>query len=503
MRNVFDETDDSKDNLQFMYDVHRYRKDPIAFYNEILKNDFKPYYQKQEEIIREFHRDKYGLGEPYNKLILACGQRGGKSKIGYGEAVYGFFEALTIKDRNAQYGISEDQLISIAVASNNMAQNEDGIYYDITNILEKSEWFNTWFDLKIRASDISCRELNAKIRPLSANAYGAAGRSVLRAITDEIDLFESTIGRKSSMELINVLSNATATFGTDGKVICCSSPKLENGTILTLYNRAKETHFNGKRLQPRTLAYKYPTWEISSDPNLTAEKLMERYKFDMDTFYRDFACDPRSSGGLVFPEGVYMVDKRNILEDLDTICLSNNCKYPHILAIDPAATNDKFGISIGYYDYTIGKIVIDGVMTLQKEEHEEFLSPKYVRECIDKIIDQAYVTTLIYDIYMYTEIIEHCQSVRGIEIVKHNVDKQDYDRIKEKQSFNQIEIVYDEYLQYEFKNLVTKKLATKVRVDHSPTSSKDMADCVANIVWYLTEQEQIPTKPIINKIFTF
>ena len=503
MNSVYDETDDSKDNLKFLYDVYRYQHDPIAFYNEILDMDFKPYYSMQEKIIREFHRDKYGDFNPYNKLVLACGQRGGKSKIGYGESIYGFFEALTIKDRHEQYGIDKDQLISIAIASNNMAQTEDGIYYDITNVLEKSDWFNSWFNLRMRASDITCKALNVKIRPLSANAFGAAGRSVYRAVTDEIDLFESSIGRKSSMELVNVLSNATATFGSDGKIICCSSPKLENGTILTLYRQALEVNNKGKRLQPNTLAYKYSTWEISSDPKLTKEKLMERYKFDMDTFYRDFACEPRSAGGLVFPEGVVMSDRRNLLEDIDNINPELLPLQPHILAIDPAATNDKFGISIGYYDYKANKIVIDGVMTLQKEEYEDFLSPKTVRESIDKIINATNVYVLIYDIYMYTEIIEYCQSTRGLEIIKHNVDKADYDRIKEKQAYGQIEMIYNEYLQYEFKNLITVKLATKVRVDHSPTTSKDMADCVANIVWYLTVQETTIQKPMINKVYSF
>lgn len=499
MMDIFDGSDDSKDNLRFIYDCKRFTRDPIVFYNEILGNNFEPYYHRQEEIFREFHRDKYGCGEPYNKLILNLGQRSSKSFIGTSEAIYGFFEALTVGDRNAKYGIKDDQLITIAIASNSMTQLEDGIWNDIQNIIEKSEWFNTWFDFKVRASDISCKALNVKIRPMSSNAYSAAGRSVLRAIIDEIDLFESSIGRKSAMELVNILSNATATFGTDGKVICFSSPKLENGTIMTLYKQAIECDIMGKRLQPRTLAYHLPTWEMNTNPALKREVLMERYKFDLDTFYRDFAADPRSAGGLVFPEGLVMSNRPNGLMNYSTV----DTKFPHVLAIDPAATKDKFGLAIGYYDWMSDKIVVDGSAYLEKHEGDPYLSPTIVHDKIFEIIDKCNIKALIYDTYMYMEILEACELQKGIEVTKHVVDTPDFDTIKSLQSYGKVEIAYNEFVQYEFKNLIAKQLQTKVRIDHSSTSSKDVADCVANVIWYLNHNGTSSSVPTLNKIIAF
>lgn len=499
MKQVFDYEDDGRDNLKFLYDCYRYNRDPIAFYNEILETDFKPYYHKQEKIIREFHRDLYGKGSPYKYLILACGQRTGKSKLCYGEIIYGFFQALTINDRQSKYGIAPDQLISLAIAAQNKDTVEDGIYYDVTNILEKSEWFNSNYNLTIRASDITCKDLNIKIRPFAASSYSVAGRSNFRFAIDEIDLFISSIGAKSSMELYNVLTNSTATFGVDGKGICCSSPKMENGTILTLYNRANERDLNGKLVQKNVLSYKLPTWKLNSDPKLSENVLRELYKYDLNTFYRDFCADPRAAGGLFMPEGIIMSDIPNLLDDLD----GERSEQYHIMAIDPAATSDKFGIAVGYYDLYRNMYVIDGVMYLSKRDGEEFLSPAYVWDVINKIIDRANVTTLIYDIYMYTELIEKCNVEKGIETIRHTVDKKDYDNIKYKQSYNQLEIVYDEYLQYEFKNLIVKKLSTKERVDHSPTSSKDIADCVAAVLWYLSNNSQNVIRPMSSKIFAF
>lgn len=499
MKQVFDHEDDSRDNLKFLYDCYRYNRDPIAFYNEILGNNFEPYYHMQEKIIREFHRDLYGKGSPYKYLVLACGQRIGKSKLCYGEILYGFFQALTIEDRHAKYGIDSDQLISLAIAAQNKDTVDDGIFYDVTNILEKSEWFNTNYDLTIRASDITCKPLNVKIRPFSSSSYSVAGRSNFRFAIDEIDLFISSIGAKSSMELYNVLTNSTATFGMDGKGLCCSSPKLENGTILTLYKRATERNLEGKKIQKNVLAYHLPTWKANSDPKLSEKILRELYKYDLDTFYRDFAADPRSAGGLFMPEGIVMCDIPNILDDINNIKTN---EY-HVMAIDPAATSDKFGIAVGYYDVQRGKYVIDGVMYLEKQKGEDFLSPARVWDVISKIVDGANVTTLVYDIYMYAELIEKCNVEKGVETIRHTVDKKDYDNIKYKQSYGQIELTYDDYLQYEFKNLIIKKLATKERVDHSPTSSKDMADCVAAVLWYLSNSEHTVIRPLVSKIYAF
>lgn len=496
---MIDPCDDSCDNLKFLFQVKKYNADPVAFVEEILGVDFNPYYKKHKEMLYEIHREKYTNLMPYNKIIMALGQRSGKSAIGTYESIYGLFEGLTVRDRHAKWGVRDDQLITIAIASNSMTQLEDGIYYDTTNMLEKNDWFNSWFDLKFRATDISSKECNTKIRPLAASSYTAAGRSVLRAIIDEIDLFDSTVGRKSAMELVNVLSNGASTFGDDGKVFCLSSPKLENGTILSLYNNGIEKDMYGNFIEPKTFACKYPTWEINTSPALTREMLIAKYKFDMDTFYRDFACDPRSAGGLVFPTGINMFRGTNILDDVTSAYQS----VPHVLAIDPAATSDKFGLAVGYHDHTQNKIIVDGVGSMSKKEGAEYLSPVDVKNHINDIIDHCNVTTLIYDTYMYMEILEFCEKIKGVTIEKHIVDKPDYDRIKELQSYGSLDVIFNEYVQHEFKNLITKQLATKIRVDHSPTSSKDIADCVANVTWYLNLEQDNNFKPRLKGIYTF
>jgi hypothetical protein len=75
-----------------------------------------------------------------------------------------------------------------------------------------------------------------------------------------------------------------------------------------------------------------------------------------------------------------------------------------------------------------------------------------------------------------------------MEYVKHIVSKEDYDRWKEQQSEDfptPVRVVYDEQLKYEAENLLVIN-ERNPKVDHPFGGSKDTADCVANVIWYLS-----------------
>jgi hypothetical protein len=240
-----------------------------------------------------------------------------------------------------------------------------------------------------------------------------------------------------------------------------------------------------------TLVYNLPTWEFN--PKMSRSILEEEYKYKMEYFWRDFANQPNVSGGLQFPEKVKLNKNiQNVLQmDFSTIPNSIS-RYTHILAIDPAFKNDSFGVACGFM---VGdRILIDGAAKIQKtDSEEEYILPSDIRNFIVGAINSLNVSTFIYDVFITPELNEYIERELGLELVQHIVKKPDYDRWRELQeghSYYKLDVVYDDYLEEECNQLVvTSTQGGKPKTDHTAYSSKDIADCVANVIWYLGSED--------------
>ena len=488
--------DSSKDSIQFIKDAVRYRNDPVAFIYEVL--GVKQLFPVQEQSIREFYRHKYNPSLPaYRNFYYMAGMRSGKTAEVSMIGCYEFFEVVHLPDPAANWGLLNNQLISLACIAATERQVQDGIFYNVTNMLEHSEWFNTWFDITYRASDIYCPSKSCKIRTLSSNANAAVGRSNKAVLFDELDLFLGTEGAAEAWNVFNRVKKSTDTFGDDGRTVAISSPKQVNGIISALYERGQAVNSLGQKMEPKTYSLKMTSWE--ANPHLSEAELRAEYRFDMDTFYRDFACEPAAAGGLTFPEGAILSRKpKNMFVDIE----NNYSQYPHVIAIDPAAKNDSFGAACGYIDPATGIFMIDGV-TRFTADGSSYIKPSHIRKFLDIAVRNLNVYALIFDTWMYVDVIEHAEYDLGLFAVKHIVDKEDYDRWRSYQENGLCDVIYDEYLKIEVEALVNKQLATKVRVDHPIRGSKDMADCVANIMWFLSDQygELVTPRSVIVRTF--
>lgn len=491
--------DGGKDALEYFKTVVKGQSDPIWFIKEVL--GVKELFPMQEKTIREFYRHKYDPSlKPYKEMVYVGGMRGGKTVEASLMGCYEFFEVITQQDPASHWGLLKNQLISIATVASSERQVQDGVFYNMQNLLGGSEWFNTWFDIVIRANDIYCPEKDCKIRTLSSSSNTARGRSHKAVIFDELDLYEGTEGAREAWKVYNALNKSTVTFGDDGKSIAISSPSSPlgpNGIIKTLYRRGTAVNIRGERLRPQTYAVLSPSWEMN--PNLDKKSLMEEYKFDMDTFWSDFACMPELAGGLQFPEGVKLYNFNNVL---DSWPIERSDKI-HVAAIDPAATNDAFGFGVGYYDIKRGVYVIDGVTKFTRNEGEGYVKPSEIRKFLKEAADKLNIQVLVFDTWMYPDVIEYAESDLGIITEKHIVDKIDYDRWRGYQSNGLVEVVNNDTLKFEAESLIIKKLTTKLRVDHPSRGSKDLADCVANVLWYLSQEHAIFQTPKINIMRSF
>ena len=479
------------DNFDYIRTVVKGKTDPVWFMTEVLGENLFPV---QEQLVRDFYQHRYDSSRPQMKrLLLEAGQRSGKTVLASLIGIYEFFTTITIDNPSKHYGLIKDQPIFITCVATSKQLAEDGVYANMLNHIEDNEWFNQWFDLNIKETRIECNDKNVTCQVLGSWMNTVVGRSNICAILDEIDYFEETAGKRGAWAIYEKLKNSTATFGNDGHVVAISSPRSVTGIIKSLVRDGKE--------DPLTVARTYPTWKMN--PNITENALRQEYKYNMSAFWRDFGCQPEIAGGIQFPEGIKLTPMVNVLRTPNY-----RDKYPvsRVLSIDPAVKNDSFGIACGFRDLN-NNIVIDGVHKFTKETGEAYISPSEVSAYIMSVIPRLNINSLVFDTWMFPNIIEDVHVRYNIVAEKHIVDKSSYDMwrgLQEEPGNFRLMIVADDDLQREGDNLVVKSDDTKVpRVDHPFNGSKDLADCVCNCIWFLTMKEQVVQVPRIADLYVW
>ena len=392
---------------------------------------------------------------------------------------YEYFLLCTLDDPAKYYGLMPNQLISISCVAASESQAKDTIFSNTRNMIKNSSFFKTWTDTYPKEMELTSDSKHIQIRTISSSATTAVGRSNKAVIFDELANFEESTSKKGAWSIYERLIKSTDTFGGDGHVISISSPRHPTDIMMTLYKRGLE--------EKNTLALMRPTWDMN--PHLTKESLLIEHKYNMQAFWRDYACQPGAYSAVQFPEGVTM-DKRieNVLENT----ITDNI-VPHVLSIDPAIRNDAFGMATAYMDIN-GRIVVDGCSKFERLQGAMMINPIEVREFIDKKIKELNIHTVVFDVWMFPELYHHLECDLGMNMVKHIVLKEDYDRWRELQTDGLTRVLYDEFLKLETEALVIKN---EKKVDHTTTSSKDVSDCVANCMWYLTEDTGIGDVPPI------
>jgi hypothetical protein len=145
------------------------------------------------------------------------------------------------------------------------------------------------------------------------------------------------------------------------------------------------------------------------------------------------------------------------------------------MSIDPAYKNDSFGISTGYKFIdpatSEGTVIIDGVKKFEKMgDADATILPSDIKRFVVDTALNLNIYAFIYDIHMYPEILEAVEHDLGLEIIKHIVSKEDYDRWRELQeglSKTKLRVVYDDNLEDECNSLFIKVMTGgKAKVDH-------------------------------------
>lgn len=466
----------SKDGYEYASVVLRMRSDPIWFLKEHCGVELFPV---QEEMMREFYRAKYNPTlTPYRHLILALGMRSGKTAMSGMFGAIELMDVCTISNPSKHYGLLKGQGIALLALATSLDQALEGVFGNTVNLLEGSDFVQTWMDFKFKTDVIECADKNVFFKALGSWASTAVGRSAKAVFFDELDNFEDTTSKRGATEVYSRVVKATDTLGADGHTFALSSLKSPNGIMMNLCKDAEdEKRRYGDACT--TLAYIRPTWEVNPSPDLTKEALMKIHENNLAAFWRDYGCQPSIWNSLAFPNGVVLTQMTNVLLAPPV----NVSDQPYrVMAIDPAVKKDAFGIACGYR-HRSGKIIVDGVHRFQKREGNIMIMPSEIKAYLNRVLPTLNVKVFLHDTWMYTDILEEIMK-RGIKTEQHIVDHKSYETWLDLESNGKLSVVYDDTLRLECDKLIVYP-GKKPKVDHPASGSKDMADCVANVVEFI------------------
>lgn len=457
------------DKIERLKAVTKLKTDPVWFIENVLGVQMFP---KQAEILNSFYKNKYKF------LALAAGMRGGKSALGAMFAVVEFSKLITMKNPQETFGIIKGQPIHILIMSASEEQAIDSIFSNVRQFIINSEFFKE-YNLSIKRTSVKYDKKNIEVKTIGSWSNTAVGRSCKAVVLDEVAQFEKTMGKRDANRTYELIKKSTITFGMNGFMFAISSPAERDDLIMDLTSRN----------DPLTLELRVPSWEMN--PHLTEQSLRQEYKHDLGSFYRDCAVMPGAGTGQVFPSTLTLEDIPNVLKTESPVA-----NRLHVFAIDPAIMKDAFGIACGYID-TYGNVIVDGCDRFIRKGRDPYISPSLVKDYILNRIRTHNMVYLLHDTWNFPSIIEEVNN-RGIVSEQHIVTKDDYELLSSKLEDGTAKVVYDEILRKELLGLITKN---EKRVDHPSKGSKDVADCVANVVQFLHNNKLMCAKPIVCGVF--
>lgn len=455
----------------------------IGDWNEVEERGVWP---SQEEIIGEFYSPtrvmqiREGILQPYgpyNELWLVAGMRSSKTWL---EGTFGAIETFRFLniDYRARYAIGPSSpAYGLCVASKEQqaldtnfaqlkARFEDSFYFK--DLLRKDQ-------LLIQAKAMILPDHNFFMRACSSAVAGEVGRTNKFLLVDEVDRFETTSGPRSGEEMYRLLTKGTKTFKYDGNSFFCGSPASYQSLSMRKLKEAEgDSHMYG---------INRPTWEMN--PSFTYEDFERDFNKDPFAAMRDWAADPQAGSDVYFRnlDMITWAEHGNVLERMYRELPVESQNQNYVMAVDPASpksANNAFGMALGYKAYD--EYVIEGILQVMPHASAE-IDPIKLGKFILSVIEKFPVLKFYSDTWNYPIVQEQIRR-KGVQVVNNIVRRPHYELFKEALYERKVRIPYYKPLIDELRGIVEVNVT---RVDHPRHGSKDVADCVVQVVNALAE----------------
>jgi hypothetical protein len=466
-------------------------------------------------------------------MIGLAGMRSGKSILAGLIVLNELHVDLLIPNPQKRWGLAPGQRIDYTCIATKVEQAEGTIFSAITNIHENSPWFLRYNRALIdkarekgmaadrvyvkNLTDLRYYHKNFFVENAGTNSAGLAGKTRKVVVIDEIGRMVDTESRMGVDAVYTTMDRSLLTLSEFGsKMICISSPWLKDDKIMELYASAAENK------NPRVIYFRHPTWDFN--PKLPREhpKIVEAFQQNPTTAMRDYGCDPPGVNDPWIPAErvdacvdpnvpalltvqdytssiimqnirTDMVSKRVLWKDLKTT--------KHLtISCDPGHRKDSFGMVLAYLQLvrTPASGVEPHMFVGYSMAWEPTQNPRRevnFRNVIDLIKEFGkhwVLDQVVYDQWQSVPLIQELQA-HSIHALRTDLKQDDWDLLAALFYNKQIHLLHpkvggkgSDRLIWELKNLQIKP---NFRVDHSPTTSSDIAVCLARAAKALLSEE--------------
>lgn len=476
------------------------------------------------------------LHNNYSEAVVVGGIGSGKSTQSQLIAAYQTHHLMCLRDPHRYYKLTKDKPITIMNMGTTATQALEVTFAGIKSFIEKSRWFKQ-FSPNILSGSIRFHQNNILLVSGNSKATTPLGYNVFTAIMDEAAFYLDNDNKQMAEEIYTALQRRIVSrFGYNGLLMMISSPKYEGDFIM---RKLAEAH----KYPNIVYAKQLPTWKckpliqqdltskfyfntrtclVDSNPIGNISKLEDpwdktaefweipgEYKKsfiqDPEKAKRDFAALPSQTIESFMPhpqiiQGMFTSDPSPVQPNGSYIFKDKPLRvnyYVHIdLALNRNKKGDHAGFSMAHFDgwednpltgERQKKVVVDlaeqiGAGPTGEIQFEDVRNRVYA---LRKMGYNIVLTTL--DQFQSADTLQQFRS-KNIRADYLSVDRtiEPYNTLKAlinsgRIKCHQMDVLFDELRQLE----ITKA----GKVDHSPSSSKDVSDAVCGAVYNVIENE--------------
>ena len=404
--------------------------------------------------------------------VLPCGRRGGKSLL---TAIWAVYDAC-IRDLRHYQRDGEIRYVLVVAGSFEHAKT---LFRTIHGMFDNPMLAPMVLGEATQDEIKLVNNVILKVVPCSDRT--TTGLPASTVIFEEMASYIDTDGHQSGDNVYTALEPSTIQVKDDGRIIAPSTPRGQRGVFYGLYQEAL--------LREDAYVLHCPTWELNLE--MDRDELVKRYKYKPDLFAQECEASFTAIGGS-------FMDSTTILEATRPIPEHNHLN--RVLALDPAFSQDDFGIAIACVP-----IEDESQVYLEHVEALHHPSFNYAMDYASKLAKQWNVNKVVVDQMSQQAIVEElkkrgvpCQKVPWTAQSKKGKSKSDrFVRVRTLLNQGRIILIDSPELRQEFIEITKKPTATGSGIAIQTYAPDDMVDAS---VMAITEALTVKTKaPVVHE----
>lgn len=457
----------------------------------------------------------------FQALIMEAGRRASKSTLGSLIAAFEYYKLTRLSSPQGHYGIAGSTPISIFVIATAATQSKRTIFKQATGVIRCVPYLQRLESTKrlfIGEEEVRFDEKMVYLYSGNSQSSSQVGQSVILLILDEVARFKDKDGNSNALELWSNLGISGVTFGTDARRVAISSAWYEGDAIQTLY-KAAET-------EPSMLGFSLCSWDLNPEhaardnPVVSAEYAVDPVQAALEfenkrtsrthNFFNKEECNRcwRGRTSIYYEVAPAQADKLvrlNLTKIIPKARKPNSRVFMHL---DPAVISDSFGLAFGHDEFNeesgIQYIHIDGLLAWDPDPLEGLeVSVSNVQDIVYWIHSHIPIDQVSSDHYASAETLQRLKGygMRTKSVYFSNpLQLAAYKATRDCLHEDRLILPSNSPLKARvIAEMLDIRLVNNGRkIDHGPDGSKDILDCIAAVVYQLTELPKLEAEsPIL------